>query len=103
MNADYKFRLISIIAAFSLAFVCFTPALPLAAADSASAALTGTAADAPAASPTEVPSISFPDVYEHDWFYSDVMRLVSERIINGYPDGLFHPEREITTPSSSRS
>ena len=41
-------------------------------------------------------AISFPDVYETDWFYADVTRLSSLGIINGYPDGMFYPEREIT-------
>lgn len=45
--------------------------------------------------PTGQP-ISFPDVYETDWFYADVTRLTSLGVINGYPDGMFYPEREIT-------
>ena len=39
---------------------------------------------------------TFPDVYETDWFYEDVTRLTALGVINGYPDGMFYPEREIT-------
>lgn len=38
----------------------------------------------------------FSDVAADDWFYEDVTRLTSLGILNGYPDGQFHPEREIT-------
>jgi len=41
-------------------------------------------------------AITFPDVYESDWFYADVTRLSTLGIVNGYPDGMFYPEREIT-------
>ena len=38
----------------------------------------------------------FPDVIAEDWFFDDVIRLAELKILNGYPDGQFHPEREIT-------
>lgn len=38
----------------------------------------------------------FPDVGEDDWFFDDVIRLTALKILDGYPDGSFHPEREIT-------
>ena len=38
----------------------------------------------------------FSDVVADDWFYEDVTHLTSLGILNGYPDGQFHPEREIT-------
>ncbi len=47
--------------------------------------------------PPELPELpSFPDVFETDWFYNDVTRLVSLSVLSGYPDGMFYPEREIT-------
>ena len=54
-----------------------------------------------AVAPTDAVSASdtfsgFGDVREDDWFYADVMRLANEKIFNGYPDGNFYPEREIT-------
>ena len=38
----------------------------------------------------------FRDVTESDWFYDDVMTLVSDGILNGYPDGSFRPELDVT-------
>lgn len=38
----------------------------------------------------------FSDVDESDWFYTDVIKLTGSGIINGYPDGRFQPENEIT-------
>lgn len=43
------------------------------------------------------PALTFADVREDDWFYDDVTKLHAAGVINGYPDGLFHPEGEITT------
>ena len=56
---------------------------------SASFAVSAQAADDTV--PTE-----FSDVVADDWFYEDVTELTSLGILNGYPDGQFHPEREIT-------
>lgn len=39
----------------------------------------------------------FFDVKPTDWFYSDVMRLADADILNGYYDGGFYPERQVTT------
>ncbi len=39
---------------------------------------------------------SFSDVTEADWFYSDVTELASQGVINGYPDGTFLPEANVT-------
>ncbi len=44
----------------------------------------------------EFPTSAFPDVCEDDWFFCDVTRLTELKILSGYPDGSFHPEREIT-------
>ena len=38
----------------------------------------------------------FPDVDSGKWFFEDVIRLTEAKILSGYPDGKFHPEREIT-------
>lgn len=38
----------------------------------------------------------FPDVTESDWFFADVAKLKEAGVVNGYPDGYFHPEREMT-------
>lgn len=38
----------------------------------------------------------FPDVKASDWFFRDVMTLTETQILHGYPDGNFHPEREIS-------
>lgn len=37
----------------------------------------------------------FPDVASGDWFATAVCWAESKRIIQGYPDGLFHPERDV--------
>ncbi|MBQ8510192.1 MAG: S-layer homology domain-containing protein [Clostridia bacterium] len=46
--------------------------------------------------PAEPEILSFPDVNESDWFYTDVTKLASLGIINGYPDGSFLPHNQIT-------
>ena len=38
----------------------------------------------------------FSDVSENAWYYSDVLQAVELGLINGYPDGTFGPDREIT-------
>ena len=38
----------------------------------------------------------FSDVSESDWYYSDVLQAVELGLINGYPDGTFGPDEEIT-------
>ncbi len=38
----------------------------------------------------------FFDVGESSWFYDEVMSLAKRNIVNGYPDGGFHPESSIT-------
>lgn len=42
-------------------------------------------------------SVDFFDLSPDDWFYDDVVRLAETDLINGYPDGGFYPERNITT------
>ncbi len=44
----------------------------------------------------EIAVSPFPDVSEDHWFFDAVMRLTELKILNGYPDGSFCPEREIT-------
>ena len=39
---------------------------------------------------------SFPDVQTKDWFYSTVTELVGMGAINGYPDGTFGPQKNIS-------
>ncbi len=41
-------------------------------------------------------AVSFPDVPPQVWFYDEVTTLAEKGIINGFPDGLFHPDQEIT-------
>lgn len=38
----------------------------------------------------------FSDVSESAWYYSDVLHAVDLGLINGYPDGTFGPDKEIT-------
>jgi hypothetical protein len=40
--------------------------------------------------------VSFPDVREGDWYYSDVTALTELGILQGYEDGLFHPGDVLT-------
>lgn len=40
--------------------------------------------------------ISFSDVNEGQWFYDDIMLLANYGIVNGYSDGTFRPNNEIT-------
>ena len=40
--------------------------------------------------------VSFPDINPGDWFAPDIKKLTEAGIISGYPDGYFHPEREMT-------
>ena len=40
--------------------------------------------------------INFKDMSPDTWGYDDLMLAVEEGIINGYPDGTFKPDRELT-------
>ena len=44
----------------------------------------------------ELAASRFSDVAKTDWFYSDVTALVNKGVINGYPDGSFRPQGEVT-------
>ena len=41
--------------------------------------------------------ISFSDVPEDSWFYTDVMTLAESGVIGGYPDGTYRPTKKVTT------
>lgn len=40
--------------------------------------------------------ISFNDMKGSEWYYADIMNLVSQGVIDGYPDGTFGPSKTIT-------
>ena len=56
----------------------------------------GTAA-APAAVTTAKQSLPFPDVAKGIWYYDDLLQLYSGGVVNGFTDGKFHPERNVTS------
>lgn len=41
--------------------------------------------------------VSFSDVPEDSWFYTDVMTLAESGVIGGYPDGTYRPIKKVTT------
>ena len=41
--------------------------------------------------------VSFSDVPEDSWFYTDVMTLGESGVIGGYPDGTYRPTKKVTT------
>lgn len=41
--------------------------------------------------------VSFSDVPEDSWFYTDVMTLAESGVIGGYPDGTYRPTKKVTT------
>ena len=41
--------------------------------------------------------VSFSDVLEDSWFYTDVMTLAESGVIGGYPDGAYRPTKKVTT------
>ena len=73
------------------------PAVLLSAFFCCSAGLAVSAATTDTAETELTAANTFSDVEPDDWFYEDVTTLTGLGILNGYPDGLFHPEREITT------
>ena len=44
----------------------------------------------------KVEMVSFNDVNAEDWFFTDVGTLAGMGVINGYPDGSFLPEKNVT-------
>ena len=44
--------------------------------------------------------VSFSDVPEDSWFYTDVMTLAESGVIGGYPDGTYRPTKKVTTGES---
>lgn len=45
---------------------------------------------------TDISSQQYPDVYDSHWASSDINRLSEQCILEGYPDGLFKPNRKIS-------
>ena len=45
----------------------------------------------------------FSDMNEADWYYDAVVSLAEKGILNGYEDGTFRPNEQITRAQSSRS
>ena len=45
---------------------------------------------------TQKPVKTFDDVPENAWYYNAVSSMTANGILNGYDDGLFHPENNIT-------
>ena len=41
-------------------------------------------------------SVAFTDVPSNAWYYSDVLKAVNTGLINGYPDGTFGPNKNMT-------
>ena len=48
------------------------------------------------------PAYSFPDIKPSDWFAKYVSTAKKRGILQGYPDGYFHPERNINYVESSK-
>jgi len=55
-----------------------------------------------AGTPTPTLSLSFPDVPSDYWAYAEIMKLVGEGVIKGYPDGTFKPEFPVTRAEFSK-
>lgn len=47
------------------------------------------------AAPIKVEALTFKDVKSSDWFYSYIMTLATEKVVNGYPNGTFRPDKSI--------
>lgn len=45
---------------------------------------------------TQAETVQFKDLSENAYYYNDVQWLVQEGIINGYPDGTFHPNEALS-------
>ncbi|KKC49342.1 hypothetical protein VE23_23320 [Paenibacillus sp. D9] len=48
------------------------------------------------AASTAAASTSFKDVKASDWFYSSIQKLISKELVNGFEDGTFKPNQEIS-------
>ncbi len=48
------------------------------------------------AAPSIAASTSFKDVKSSDWYYSSIQKLISEGLVNGFEDGTFKPNKEIS-------
>ena len=96
MNHPTKLRLLSSALALILSLICCSSTVVAAAeSDENPQDVTTEATDAANTAEPDVLPV-FPDVFEQDWFYSDVTRLAAMKVLNGYPDGYFYPDRDIT-------
>lgn len=48
------------------------------------------------AASTAAASTSFKDVKSSDWYYSSIQKLISKELVNGFEDGTFKPNQEIS-------
>ncbi|WP_435924008.1 S-layer homology domain-containing protein [Paenibacillus sp. DYY-L-2] len=48
------------------------------------------------ASPSHAESSGFKDVSDNHWAKSGILNAVQQGIVGGYPDGLFHPDNEVS-------
>lgn len=53
--------------------------------------------------PKKAPSIpTFADVKDSDWFFGLVQTALKNRVVNGYPDKLFHPEKNLNLAEAAK-
>ncbi|ASS68809.2 MULTISPECIES: S-layer homology domain-containing protein [unclassified Paenibacillus] len=48
------------------------------------------------AAPATAASTSFKDVKSSDWYYSSIQKLIMKELVNGFEDGTFKPNKEIS-------
>lgn len=53
--------------------------------------------------PKKAPTIpTFADVKDSDWFFGVVQNALKNRVVNGYPDKLFHPEKNLILAEAAK-
>ncbi len=90
---------------FITSLLLFTPLTAVAATTAAptpTSVTTTTPSPTPTNTVTSVPEVIFRDINEQYWAYDAIQNVVKKKIVNGYSDGSFGPDRPLTRAETTK-